>query len=167
MVTFKAIIQKFGEKGEKSGWTYLLIPAHIAQEINPKVKTSYRVKGLLDAFAINHVSLVPMGDGDFIIAFNDKFRKGLGKNEGATVAINIELDTSEMPFSEDLLACIADEPKALEAFEKLTNGHKRYFSNWVDSAKTIATKSKRIAMCVEGLALGMDYGEMIRFNKGR
>lgn len=34
MVTFKAMLQKFGSKGEKTGWTYIDIPKKIAQNLN-------------------------------------------------------------------------------------------------------------------------------------
>jgi len=30
MVSFKALLLKFDKKGEKTGWTYFEIPAHIA-----------------------------------------------------------------------------------------------------------------------------------------
>ena len=165
MIQFKAILDKFGEKGEKSGWTYFVIPAHIAHELNPGVKTSYRVKGKIDNYPLKMVALLPMGDGDFIIPFNDKFKKGTGKKEGATIEVFLEIDTDEFPFSEDLLVCLEDEPKASEAFYKMPKSHQKYYSNWVESAKTFETKSKRIAQCVFGLANGMDYGQMIRHFK--
>ncbi len=165
MIQFKAILDKFNEKGEKTGWTYFVIPAHIAQELNPGVKTSYRVKGKIDNFPIKMVALVPMGEGDYIIPFNDRFKKATGKKEGAKIEVFLEIDTDEFPFSQDLLACLEDEPIASEAFYKMPKSHQKYYSNWVESAKTFETKSKRIVQCVFGLANGMDYGQMIRHFK--
>ncbi len=162
MIQFKAILDKFGNKGEKTGWTYFIIPAHIAHELKPGVKTSYRVKGTIDNFPIKMVALVPMGDGDFIIPFNQKFQKGVGKKEGATIEVTLEIDTDEFEISADLIACMEDDPRAFEAFNKMPKSHQKYYSNWVESAKTFETKSKRIAQCVFGLANGMDYGQMIR-----
>jgi Domain of unknown function (DUF1905)/Bacteriocin-protection, YdeI or OmpD-Associated len=162
MVQFKVMLEKFGEKGEKSGWTYFTIPSHIANELNRGIKTSYRVKGKIDDFAIKMVALVPMGEGEFIIAFNQNFQKGTGKKEGASIEVSLELDLDEFTLSDDLLACLADEPKAIIAFERMPKSHKKYYSNWVESAKTFETKSKRITQCVFGLANGMDYSQMIR-----
>jgi hypothetical protein len=162
MVNFKTILDKFGEKGEKTGWTYIHIPAHIAAEINAGVKTSYRVKGSIDSFPIKMVALLPMGDGDFIIPFNQKLQKGTGKKEGASVVVTLEIDTDEFEISDDLITCMADDPKAFSAFDAMPKSHQKYYSNWVESAKTFETKSKRIAQCVFGLANGMDYGQMIR-----
>lgn len=165
MIQFKAILDKFDEKGEKTGWTYFIIPAHIAQELNAGVKTSYRVKGKIDNFPIKMVALLPMGNGDYIIPFNDKFKKGTAKKEGATIEVSLEIDTDEFQISADLLACLEDEPRAIAAFEKMPKSHQRYYSNWVESAKTFETKSKRITQCVFGLSNGMDYGQTLRHFK--
>ena len=41
MISFNTTILKFAEKGEKTGWTYILIPNEISQQINPDQKKSY------------------------------------------------------------------------------------------------------------------------------
>lgn len=163
MTTFTTILQKFGEKGEKTGWTYLEIPPDVAQEIKPDTKLGFRVKGTIDQFSIKLTALLPMGDGTFIIPMNAQIRKGIRKNEGATVTVNLEEDTDELPQSEELLLCLEDVPEALEAFQKLPKGHQNYYNNWIESAKTIETKTKRIAMTVQGMAMGMTYSEMMKY----
>jgi hypothetical protein len=165
MTTFQTILQKFGEKGEKTGWTYVHIPADIAQEIKPNTKLGYRVKGTIDNFSIKLVALIPMGEGDFVIPINAQMRKGICKEEGAMVTLKLEEDTDELPQSEELMICLEDEPKALEAFLKMPKSHQNYYSKWIESAKTIETKTKRITMTVHGLAMGMNYGEMMRYYK--
>ncbi|WP_301920777.1 hypothetical protein [Ferruginibacter sp.] len=35
MIQFITTILKFGEKGEKNGWTYIVIPAVLAQQLSP------------------------------------------------------------------------------------------------------------------------------------
>lgn len=165
MTTFYTILQKFGEKGEKTGWTYVHIPADIAQEIKPNTKLGFRVKGTIDDFSIKLVALIPMGEGEFVIPINAQMRRGIRKEEGAMVTLNLEEDTDELPQSEELMICLEDEPKALEAFLKMPKGHQNYYSKWIESAKTIETKTKRITMTVHGLAMGMNYGEMMRYYK--
>jgi uncharacterized protein YdeI (YjbR/CyaY-like superfamily) len=59
--------------------------------------------------------------------------------------------------------CLADDPHALDFFNTLPRGHQNYFSNWIESAKTSETKVKRISQAVQGLAMRMGYGEMIRY----
>jgi len=165
MVSFTTTILKFGEMGEKTGWTYIEVPAEYAQKLKPGNKQSFRVRGRLDEFAISSVALMPMGEGDFIMPLNAAIRKGIGKRKGAKLSVKIELDDAPIKLSGDLLDCLAEEPKALDFFKKLTPGHQKYFSNWIESAKTEPTKAKRIAMSVNALARGLHYGLMIREQK--
>lgn len=167
MAGFTATLLKFGQKGEKTGWTYIEIPVDVAEALRPGVKQSFRVKGTLDDFPIKAVALVPMGDGVFILAINAAMRKGIRKAEGATVHVKLEVDEEPLPLSADLLESLEYEPKALEFFQTLPKGHQNYFSNWIESAKTPETKAKRIAQAVRGLAMGMGYGEMVRYFKNK
>ncbi|HYJ64643.1 MAG TPA: DUF1905 domain-containing protein [Parafilimonas sp.] len=83
MVKFTTTILKFNEQGEKTGWTYIEIPADIAQQIKPNNKKSFRVKGKLDNYAIKSIALLPMGNGNFIMPLNAAMRKATGKRKGA------------------------------------------------------------------------------------
>ena len=92
MEKFTALLEKFEKMGEKTGWTYFTIPEKIAMKLNPENKKSFRVKGKLDQYAIHQVALIPMGEGDYIMAINATMRKGIRKNEGATISVQIEHD---------------------------------------------------------------------------
>lgn len=162
MVKFSAVIQQFDEQGEKTGWTYIKIPAAIAEQIKPSNKKSFRVKGKLDAYSIKQVALIPMGGGDFIMALNADMRKVIKKRKGATVQVQLAEDKNKLQPPAALLECLADEPKAKAYFESLTYGNKNYFTKWIESAKTEPTKVKRIAQAVDSLSKQMDYGQMIR-----
>jgi hypothetical protein len=167
MISFTTTILKFGEQGEKTGWTYIEVPAEYAEKLKPGNKQSFRVKGKLDEFVIGEVALMPMGDGNFIMPLNAAIRKGIGKRKGAKLSINLELDDAPLKVSKDLLDCLADEPKALEFFNKMTAGHRRYYSNWIESAKTETTKAKRIAMAVNAISRGLHFGLMMREQKNK
>jgi hypothetical protein len=161
-VEFTTTIHKFDKQGEKTGWTYIEIPADIAQKIKPKTKKSYRVKGKLDNFKISGVALLPMGGGSFIIPLNADMRKGIGKRHGAMLKVRLEEDKAGFLFNKDFMECLADEPKAKEFFLTLSGSHQKYFSKWIDSAKTDETKAKRIAMAVNALSKKRGYPEMLR-----
>ena len=167
MVKFNTIILKFDKKGEKTGWTYILIPADVAGKLKPGNKKSFRVKGKLDNYSIAKTALLPMGEGEFILPLNAAIRKGIGKRQGAMLKVQMEEDKSEFVFNPDLMACLADEPSALKYFKQLTGSHQRYFSKWIDSAKGDATKAKRIAMTVNALVRGMGFPEMLRESAGK
>ena len=162
MIQFTAEILKFKEQGEKTGWTYIEIPAEIAQKLKPGSKKSFRVKGKLDNYAIEKVALLPMGEGDFIIPINAAMRKGIRKTKGATIKVSLEEDPRGIEINAEFMDCLADEPKALKFFNSLSKSHQTYFSKWIDSAKTDATRAKRIAESVNGLAQGKDFGRMLR-----
>jgi hypothetical protein len=139
MVQFTTTLQRFEKQGEKTGWTYIEIPADIAQKIKPKTKTGYRVKGKLDSYRI-----------------------AIGKRYGAMVKVQLEEDKQPFKFNKDFMECLADEPAAKTFFNTLSGSHQRYFSKWIDSAKTDPTKTKRIAMAVTALSKKQGYPEMIR-----
>ena len=162
MVRFTAAIKKFDSHGEKTGWTYIEIPAAVAKKMNPDNKKGFRVKGKLDTYEFSMIALLPMGGGDFIIALNAAMRKGIKKQKGATVQVAMEVDTNEIKPPEELIECLQDEPEALEYFNSLTKGHQNYFTNWIKSAKTDPTKAKRIAATLNALSKKWDFGQMIR-----
>lgn len=165
MIAFTATIQRFDKKGEKTGWSYIEISVAQAQKLKPGTRTSFRVKGKLDQFAIKQVALIPMGDGKFIIPFNATMRKGTGKKHGDKVKVVLEADESKFKLNADFMACLKDDPMANAYFKSLPVGHQRYFSKWIDSAKTTPTKTKRIVMAVNALARKMGFPEMIREEK--
>ena len=162
MVKFSTTILKFDKQGEKTGWTYITIPAKIAQQLNPGNKKSFRVKGRLDDFEIEKVSLIPMGEGDFIMAINAAMRKGTGKQKGAALKIVLDIDKSPILPPSELIECMADEPEALKYYNSLPQGHRNYFTKWIDSAKTDVTKAKRIALVIKTMVRKMDFGAMLR-----
>jgi uncharacterized protein YdeI (YjbR/CyaY-like superfamily) len=79
----------------------------------------------------------------------------------------LEVDERQLTISSDFIKCLKDEPRALDFFKSLPKGHQNYFSKWIDSAKTTATKTKRITMAVVALGAGQGFPEMIRANKGQ
>jgi hypothetical protein len=165
MISFTATIHKFDKKGEKTGWNYIEISASQAKKLKTDTKTSFRVKGKLDQFTIKQIALIPMGNGKFIIPFNATMRKGTGKKHGDSVKVSLELDESKFVMNDDFMACLNDDPQANTFFKTLTAGHQRYFSKWIDSAKTSSTKTKRIIMAVNALARNMGFPEMLREEK--
>lgn len=163
MVEFDTIILQFAAQGEKTGWTYIEIPADIASQLKPGNKKSFRVNGMLDNFSIRGIALMPMGEGNFIMALNAEMRKGIRKSKGAMLHVRLEVDTDfKIEPPGDLIECLEDEPGAIEFFNNLARSHRDYFVKWIESAKTFETRSKRIAQTVTAMSRGWDYGQMMR-----
>ncbi|WP_242696533.1 YdeI/OmpD-associated family protein [Longitalea luteola] len=165
MVTFTTTLLQFEQQGEKTGWTYIEIPADLAQKLKPGNKKTFRVKGKLDNFAIKAAAVMPMGGGNFILPINATMRKGIGKRKGAMVKVQLQEDKAEVPINAELLECLQDDPDAQAHFNKLSKSHQLYFSKWIDSAKTEATRTNRLARTLIALGKGWDYGQMLRAGK--
>jgi hypothetical protein len=165
MIRFTTTIMKFSSKGEKTGWTYIEVPSTIAKKLKPGNKKAFRVKGKLDDYAFEGISLLPMGEGNFIMALNAAIRKAIKKQKDAEVKVQMEIDIKEKKLSPEFLECLEDDSKALKFFSTLAKSHQKYFSNWIDSAKTDTTKVRRIAQSVNALSMGLGFAEMIRANK--
>lgn len=166
MIEFRSKLHKFDRKGEKTGWTYVELSEKLAGTINPGVRKSYKVKGFIDQHAIKLVALIPMGDGSFILPVNSAMRKAIGKEVGDVVELKLTLDKDEHEISQELLICLEEEPNAYAHFNSLPKGHRNYYSKWVESAKTPATKADRIMKVIFAMHHKMDYGSMIRHFKG-
>ena len=162
MIKYTTILKKFREQGEKTGWTYIEVPAELAQQLKPNNKKSFRVKITLDESPFEGVAVIPMGEGNFIMAINAGMRKSIQKQKGDTVVVTVSIDEKGYQLNADFVACLEDEPKAAEFFYSLPKSHQNYYSKWIESAKTIDTKSKRIANSINYLFRGLGYGEMIR-----
>ncbi|MDB5010423.1 MAG: hypothetical protein JWQ06_1212 [Mucilaginibacter sp.] len=166
MVEFNTLILQFAEQGEKTGWSYIEIPADIAQQLKPNNKKSFRIKGMLDGLVIKGMALIPMGEGNFIMALKAEIRKALHKNVGAMLQVRIEEDKDfKIEVPDDLQECFEFEPEALDFFNSLAKSHREYFIKWIDSAKTNETRAKRIVNTVNAMLRKWNYGQMIRTMK--
>jgi hypothetical protein len=162
MILLKATIEKFAEQGEKTGWTFVTIPAEIAKKLKPGFKKSFRVKGTIDKCHIKQTALIPIGGGDYILPLNAAIRKETGKAKGHEVVLLLSVDESIIELNADLLACLEDDATALASFKKLSASEQKYFSKWIDNAKTDTTKEKRIVQTIAAMQKGFHYGQMIR-----
>jgi hypothetical protein len=166
MIIFKAEIERFATMGEKTGWSYIFIPAALSNQLNPDCKVSYRVKGLLDNVAITGVGILPMGGGDFIMALKASLRKQLRKEAGAELFVQLELDNDfkiVLPLEMEL--CLDEDDRCKANFLKLPKSHQNYYINWYNSAKTEPTKIKRLTMIMKAMEGQMTFSEMMRANK--
>ncbi len=166
MLEYSTIILKFGEQGEKTGWTYIEVPADIAQQLKPGNKKSFRVKGFLDLLKVEGLALLPMGEGNFIIALNADIRKAIRKSDGAMLQVKLEVDNEfSIEPPPELLECLNDDPEAMDFFNSLAKSHRDYFIKWINSAKTEATRANRIVQMVNAMAQKWNYAQMIRENR--
>jgi hypothetical protein len=161
VIRFTAKLQKQNKPG---GWTYLVVPAAQAKKLKA-VKKSFRVKGTLDAFAFEKTSLLAMGTGDFFLPVNAAIRKGIGKSAGNKVLVAIELDEGKLKLSRDLVQCLKEDPEASKFFDTLSPYMQYFYSNWIESAKSSHTKTRRLVAVVNALAQKLNYQELMEVYK--
>ncbi len=159
MIRFIAKLEKQNKTG---GWTYLIIPGKLTQQLKPGFKGSFRVKGTLDLHVFTKTSILPDGKGNFVLPFNAQLRKITGKKAGDKIRITMELDESRLSISKDLLVCLQEDNEALKFFRSLSLGMQYYYSQWVESAKTSPTKAKRIVTLVNGLSKRLPFTELMK-----
>ena len=131
MIKFTTTILKFDKKGEKTGWSYVEISAAQAKKLKDS-KVSFRIKGSIDQHSFEKLSILPMGDGGFILPVNGTIRKSIGKKQGDKVTLAIEADDRNLTISHDLMVCLKEDPDAMAFFKSLPGSHQRYFSKWIE-----------------------------------
>lgn len=166
MHQFKSTYEKFDKKGEKTSWTHIIISESDAQILKPVNKKSFRVRGSLNGVEIAGIAIMPMGGGEFVLPINASIRKKLKLNIGDEVIAMLEEDKDfEIKMPDDLKELLEFE-NLLEAFLSQAKSHQNYFIKYIDSAKTIETRVKRLNMTLDAMQKRMNYGEMIRASKG-
>ncbi|HNB80921.1 MAG TPA: YdeI/OmpD-associated family protein [Chitinophagaceae bacterium] len=167
MVRFETQIQKFDKKGEKTGWTYVDISSEVANTLRPGQRTSFLIRGTLDHLAVSGLSLLPMGEGNFILPLKRELLRSLRKKEGDRLILHIEFDPEVYQMNSDLMDCLSSDKEALRQFETMPGSHQKYFSKYVDSAKGEQTRAKRIAMILDAMHLKLNYAEMLHRERDR
>lgn len=162
MISFTTRIEKYGANGEKSGWTYIVVTADLACQLQSKHRKAFSVDATLDGHVFGGMNLVPVGSGNYILPLNAAIRKKTGKATGQLIEVILKLNMDVPQLSADLLCCLEDAPEARAYFFSLPPSHRKYYSNWIESAKTEPTKTRRIAQAIEACRLKQHYGEMIK-----
>lgn len=165
MIKMTATIQQFGKQGEKTGWTYITIPADVAAELQPDSKKSFRVKGKLDDHAIKGIALLPMGGGDYILPLNGAMRRAIHKKKGGMLQVQLAVDLNPLELPEGFMDCLADEPAARLFFDSMKPSHRNYFIKWMGGVKTEAAVAKRMAQVINALSRQQDFVTMVRSQK--
>jgi len=165
MIKFTATLERFKNKGEKTGWTIASLPDSVYKKFKRPDKKEFRVKGFIDDVAVEKLVVYPIGHGEFILALNGVLRKKLGKEAGDTIALRLELDEAGGLRSPEMIEALKEDGVAWLAFQALKVSHQNYFHRHVANAKRADTKAGRIIETIMAMHQGMDFGEMIRAQK--
>lgn len=150
LVNKKYRLEKFVGKG---GWTYARIP-----EIPQNKKTHFgwvKVRGTIDGFEIRKYNLMPMGNGKLFLPVKAEIRKKINKKEGDLVHVVLYPDNEPLETPEEMLVCLEDEPAALKFFNSISESERKFYIEWIYSAKREETKVDRLAKSISRLLQGL------------
>lgn len=150
LVNKKYILEKFPGKG---GWTFARI-----DEIPQDKKAHFgwvKVKGSIDGIEIKKYHLMPMGNGKLFLSVKAEIRKKIKKEAGDTVHVILYPDNEPLEVPKEMLLCLKDEPKALTFFNSISESERKYYIQWVYSAKKEETKINRMAKSINRLKNGL------------
>ncbi|HPH45409.1 MAG TPA: YdeI/OmpD-associated family protein [Chryseolinea sp.] len=150
LVNKKYRLEKFEGKG---GWTFARIP-----EILQDKKAHFgwvKVRGTIDGYEIRKYHLMPMGNGKLFLPVKVEIRKKIKKNVGDLVHVILYPDNEPLEVPEEMLLCLQDEPKALTFFNSLSESERKFYIEWIYSAKKEETKVDRLTKSINRLLGGL------------
>jgi Bacteriocin-protection, YdeI or OmpD-Associated/Domain of unknown function (DUF1905) len=143
------LLEKFDGKG---GWTYI----QVSLPDRPKTPFGFMpIIGSIDNFEIKRLSIMPMGNGMYMLPVRAEIRKQIQKKVGDQVLLELYFDRSVFETPEEFLICLHDEPAAFQFYSKLSQSEKKFYVNWIYDAKKEETKVNRMARAINKLAAGL------------
>ena len=140
---FDAELQDFGDGGYG-----IYVPFDVYTVYG--TRTLVRVRGTLDGHPYR-LALAPMGGGQHVMGVRREIREQIGKPNGGTVHVTMELDTEpravEIPT--DFQQALDADPALANAFSRLSYSHQREHVNAILEAKKPETRARRIEKAVE------------------
>jgi bifunctional DNA-binding transcriptional regulator/antitoxin component of YhaV-PrlF toxin-antitoxin module len=149
LINKKLVLERFHGKG---GWTYVQVSG--IERSKTTLFGWIKVKGSIDGYVIKNYHLMPMGQGRLFLPVKAEIRKKLKKEEGDFVHIILYTDNEPLEVPVEMLLCLMEEPTALKFFNSLTESERKYYIDWVYSAKKEETKIDRLAKTINRLLQG-------------
>jgi hypothetical protein len=149
-ITFIAEINPAGPNGS---WTNFHTPFKTAAVFGKKGRVPVILEVAGKTF---HTSTFPEPDGSGYIQFSKSMQQETGVKAGDRVEVTLTLDTAprELETPVDLAAALDQNLAALAVWNKMVYSHKKEYAVWIDDAKHIETRQRRILKTVENLAAG-------------
>ncbi len=91
-------------------------------------------------------SMLRYGTEKHIIIVVKKIQEAIGKHAGDTIRVKVELDDQprEIIVPEDMKSMLDKNEIAWARFNKLSYTHQKEYVDWIEGAKRIETRQKRI-----------------------
>lgn len=147
---------KLMRPGAVGAWTFALVPRAAAAKAGFRARL--RVKGTIDGVPFRS-SLIPRRGGEVFVIVNKEMRARIGKKEGKTVRLELELDPT--PVAVHVLPALRQaldrDPKAKAFFSAFTPSQRLAYVRWIADAKQDATRDRRVTAAVKKLGRGEKF----------
>lgn len=154
LIDKKYLLHKYPGKG---GWTYAIIKGLVKGKGG-----TLQVMGAIDDHTISKYHLMSLGNGDMMLPVKAEIRKKIKKEAGDTVHVTLYADDTPLEIPGEFLMCLHDEPGADAFFNKLSESERKYYIEWIYSAKKEETKASRMATAINRLARGLKRYDVVR-----
>jgi hypothetical protein len=150
MHTVKGKLESTGGPG---AWTILPLPENVSKALGSR--STVRVRGTIDGRPFRSTAM-PKGDGTFYLVVNKQMRAAAGVEPGDTVSVELERDDSprELELPDALADALARSSKAAERWEELPPSAKKQYIDGIASAKTDATRERRVSQAIDRIKAG-------------
>lgn len=138
-------------QGDKTA-TGIRVPVDVVEALGKGKRPPVRVT--INGFTYR--STVAVMGGDYMIGVSAENRAGARVKGGDEVDVDVELDTAprEVTLPGDFAAALDADANARRTFDALSPSNKGWHVSSIESAKTDATRRRRIAKQVEALREG-------------
>jgi len=132
--------------------TGIRVPDEVMAALGPGRRPPVRVtlNGYTYRTSVGSVDGLPM------VGISAEVRKNAGVAGGDQVDVDIELDTEprEVTVPPDFRAALIADPGANRFFDALSYSHKSAYVLWIESAKKVETRERRIPEAIKMLKAG-------------
>ena len=149
---FRAVPERTG----KLGWTVIYIPFDVEKAWG--TRKQLRVKGEVNGYEFR-TSAFPTKSGRHFVLITKPMKKCGHVIAGTAANFRLEPDTEDraQPESKLLLAELKQDKALFRWYEKhMTQGTRRWFTKWINTAKTAETRQRRAEQMAECLYSAMD-----------
>ncbi len=116
-----------------------------------------KVRGEINGFGFR-TSLFPTGDGRHVLLVNKRMQSGGSVRAGMPARFRMEPDTAERKIvvPSELRRALSEDGSLVRWFEQLNYSMRKFFTDWVSDAKSVAARERRAAQTAERLMAAME-----------
>jgi Domain of unknown function (DUF1905)/Bacteriocin-protection, YdeI or OmpD-Associated len=130
--------------------TYVAVPEDVAAALGLKGRP--KVHAVIAGHPYRG-SLMPLGDGTFVLGVLKAIQEAEGLKRGDTITVELEIDTAPRAIEPpaDLARALARDREAKAAWAKLSYTNQREMARSVEDAKRPETRERRLAAALNKL----------------